>query len=259
MCSARSGMCSVKSVPRNFTVKMPLSPTLSVVSWKRPSRSWYSSRYRFPNTSVLSLNSFIGSPDSLGLFRPSAERLDDAHQRDRIGAFEDGRVLVEHYRERRTTAVVLEQERRGHHGAFVEQRHRTNDRPKGGPERESVQSPSPRREDEGEEGYGRCRDLSVGAGLRHVHGREFYSEGGVTGAVTVVGDAARMATDVPTLQPEMLLKCWCGRWHEVRLDNEHAGETPHAREMLYWFCRGMRYYAGQAGSTSRHQVRRLRA
>jgi hypothetical protein len=77
----------------------------------------------------------------------------------------------------------------------------------------------------------------------------------VTAAVTPLGDARAMA-EPPTLEPEMLLKCSrCGRWHEVRLDNEHAGETPHAREMLYWFCGGARYYAGQTGGRSRHPIR----
>ena len=58
------------------------------------------------------------------------------------------------------------------------------------------------------------------------------------------------------LQPEMLLRCsHCGRWHEVRHDNEHAGETPHAREMLYRFCGNDRFYAGQVGGRSRHQLK----
>jgi hypothetical protein len=63
--------------------------------------------------------------------------------------------------------------------------------------------------------------------------------------------------DETSLQPEMLLKCTrCKQWHEVRHDNEHAGQTPHAREMLYWFCGTARYYAGQVGGSSRHPIQR---
>jgi hypothetical protein len=97
-------------------------------------------------------------------------------------------------------------------------------------------------------------------GALHTSGRRWRSSNeapiSVTGAVTLVGDAEHMAADVPPLQLEMLLKCSrCGRWHEVRLDNEHAGETPHAREMLYWWCGSSRFYAGQMGSRSRHPIR----
>lgn len=79
----------------------------------------------------------------------------------------------------------------------------------------------------------------------------------MTGTVTAVGNARLMADEL--LQPEMLLKCTrCGKWHEVRHDNDHAGETPHAREMLYWWCGQARYYAGQVGGTSRHPVKLTR-
>jgi hypothetical protein len=77
----------------------------------------------------------------------------------------------------------------------------------------------------------------------------------VTAAVTAATD--HRGADETSLQPEMLLKCSrCGRWHEVRFDNAHAGETPHAREMLYWFCGTGRYYAGQVGGSSRYLVKR---
>ena len=59
------------------------------------------------------------------------------------------------------------------------------------------------------------------------------------------------------LEPEMLLRCSrCGQWHEVHFDRENAGETEHARAMLFWKCRGAKFYAGQAGGYSRHVVKR---
>ena len=35
-------------------------------------------------------------------------------------------------------------------------------------------------------------------------------------------------------------------------------EAEHAKEMLYWLCRGRRFYAGQRGSVVRLPVRRSR-
>jgi hypothetical protein len=80
----------------------------------------------------------------------------------------------------------------------------------------------------------------------------------MTGAVIAVLHA-RVMVDEMTLRPGMLLKCsHCGRWHEVRLDNRHAGDTPHAREMLYWWCGNARFYAGQIGGRTRYPVKRMR-
>jgi hypothetical protein len=73
-------------------------------------------------------------------------------------------------------------------------------------------------------------------------------------------DHGELMANETRLEPEMLLKCSrCGRWHEVRLDNANAGDTPHAREMLYWFCGAARYYAGQLGGSSRHLLKRARS
>ena len=77
-----------------------------------------------------------------------------------------------------------------------------------------------------------------------------------TGAVHGLRDHRDMSNHELILEPEMLLKCTrCGRWHEVYFDRENAGATDHAREMLYWKCGTARYYAGQAGSRSRHPIR----
>ena len=60
-----------------------------------------------------------------------------------------------------------------------------------------------------------------------------------------------------TLEPDMLLHCSrCGRWHPVRYHREGVGATEYANAMLFWECDGKRFYAGQAGSPSRHPLRR---
>jgi len=65
--------------------------------------------------------------------------------------------------------------------------------------------------------------------------------------------------DAPRLDDGMLLKCSkCGQWHAVRPADGNVGEAEHAREMLYWLCRGQRFYAGQRGSVARLPVRRPR-
>ena len=56
------------------------------------------------------------------------------------------------------------------------------------------------------------------------------------------------------LQPGSLVLCpHCGRWHPVSLG--HTTGTPYTQAMLYFMCRGGRYYAGQLGQTSRHRTR----
>ena len=58
----------------------------------------------------------------------------------------------------------------------------------------------------------------------------------------------------------MLLKCsHCGEWHAVRRADGNVGESEHVLAMLYWLCRGGRFYAGQRGSTPRFPIRNPRA
>jgi len=64
-----------------------------------------------------------------------------------------------------------------------------------------------------------------------------------------------MAETPDKLEPEMLLKCSrCGQWHPVRFDRNNAGGTDVAQNMLFWWCGASRFYAGQAGYSSRHPV-----
>jgi hypothetical protein len=71
-------------------------------------------------------------------------------------------------------------------------------------------------------------------------------------------DAQEMAAiDDPRLEPDMLLKCSrCGQWHAVHFDRANAGDTDYANEMLYWWCGGGRYYAGQIGGRTSRPVKR---
>ena len=63
--------------------------------------------------------------------------------------------------------------------------------------------------------------------------------------------------DAPRLDIGMLLKCSkCGQWHTVRPADSDVGESDQAKEMLYWLCRGRRYYAGQRGAVVRQPLRR---
>ena len=63
--------------------------------------------------------------------------------------------------------------------------------------------------------------------------------------------------DTPRLETGMLLKCSkCGEWHTVRPADSNVGEAEHAKEMLYWLCRGRRFYAGQRGAVARLPIRR---
>ena len=62
------------------------------------------------------------------------------------------------------------------------------------------------------------------------------------------------SSDNPVLHPGDELHCpHCQRWHPVGAMNK-AG-TEYTRLMLFWECRGGRYYAGQIGTASRHETR----
>ena len=66
-------------------------------------------------------------------------------------------------------------------------------------------------------------------------------------------------TDTLRLEAGMLLKCsHCGEWHTVRPADGNVGESEHALAMLYWLCRGRRFYAGQRGAVPRMPIRRPR-
>jgi hypothetical protein len=77
-------------------------------------------------------------------------------------------------------------------------------------------------------------------------------------AVSAARDHLGMISDTDErLEPGMLLKCWrCGNWHPLHFDRDDAGNTEGAKDMLFWQCRGGRFYAGQAGYPSRHPDRR---
>lgn len=77
----------------------------------------------------------------------------------------------------------------------------------------------------------------------------------MTWAVPHARDDAFMA-DALRLDDGMLLKCSkCGEWHTVRPSDGDVGESEHAKEMLYWLCRGRRFYAGQRGTVARMPIR----
>lgn len=68
----------------------------------------------------------------------------------------------------------------------------------------------------------------------------------------------RFMNDAPRLDDGMLLKCSkCDQWHTVRPADDTA-DTEHAKEMLFWLCRGRRFYAGQRGTVPRMPIRRPR-
>ena len=76
----------------------------------------------------------------------------------------------------------------------------------------------------------------------------------VTCAVRVRVDHGDMNDITEKLEPSMLLHCSrCGRWHEVRPDEDATG---FAVGMLYWRCGGAKYFAGYAGTTPRRPVKR---
>lgn len=56
------------------------------------------------------------------------------------------------------------------------------------------------------------------------------------------------------LQPGTQILCpLCRKWHAVT--SIHTEGTDYTVRMLYFVCRGLRYYAGQGGLTSRHRVK----
>ena len=55
----------------------------------------------------------------------------------------------------------------------------------------------------------------------------------------------------PRLQPGAEVRCpHCRRWHPVFVG--HTEGTDYTLAMLYFMCRGARFYAGQIGHVSRH-------
>ena len=63
-----------------------------------------------------------------------------------------------------------------------------------------------------------------------------------------------MNANTRPLQQHSLVLCpHCRRWHPVSLG--HTTGTPYTVAMLYFMCRGGRYYAGQLGQTSRDPTR----
>ena len=57
------------------------------------------------------------------------------------------------------------------------------------------------------------------------------------------------------LEPGDELHCLhCRRWHPVFAP--HTEGTDATLKMLYWECRGLRYFAGFVGAPSRHETRR---
>lgn len=71
------------------------------------------------------------------------------------------------------------------------------------------------------------------------------------------GSIVVMANDTDErLDSGMLLKCSrCGSWHEVRPNEADVGTTTAARDMLYWTCRGSRFFAGSVGGTARYPIK----
>ena len=58
----------------------------------------------------------------------------------------------------------------------------------------------------------------------------------------------------PPLRPGDLVKCpQCRRWHPVV--KWHREGTANTLRMLYFDCRGKRYYAGQQDLESRHETK----
>jgi len=67
--------------------------------------------------------------------------------------------------------------------------------------------------------------------------------------------ARDFSSDNPPLHPGDELHCpHCRRWHPVGATNKEG--TEYTRLMLFWECRGDRFYAGQIGTSSRHETRR---
>ena len=49
------------------------------------------------------------------------------------------------------------------------------------------------------------------------------------------------------------VKCPHWQWHPIR--HIHTEGTAYTVQMMYFVCRGGRYYAGNEGTTSRHETR----
>ena len=63
---------------------------------------------------------------------------------------------------------------------------------------------------------------------------------------------------LPRLQPSSQIHCpHCHHWHDVIAI--HTTGTGYTIAMRYWECRGRRFYAGQEGATSRHEITTCRA
>jgi hypothetical protein len=57
------------------------------------------------------------------------------------------------------------------------------------------------------------------------------------------------------LQPGARIRCpHCRNWHP--LFHGHADGTDYTRQMLYFICRGQRFYAGQAGKRAHGSARK---
>lgn len=61
-----------------------------------------------------------------------------------------------------------------------------------------------------------------------------------------------MDSAAPLNVGSMVLCPHCRRSHPVM--KGHSEGTPYTQAMLYFMCRGGRYYAGQLGQTSRHRT-----
>jgi len=60
--------------------------------------------------------------------------------------------------------------------------------------------------------------------------------------------------DGPPLQRGSHILCpHCRAWHPVVIG--HLEGIPYTQAMMYWVCRGGRYYAGQRSQMSRHPTR----
>jgi len=70
----------------------------------------------------------------------------------------------------------------------------------------------------------------------------------------VVPQLAHAAEMNPPLRVGDLLRCpHCRRWH--RVVKCHNEGTAYTLRMLYFDCRGKRYYAGQEDRESRHETK----
>ncbi len=78
--------------------------------------------------------------------------------------------------------------------------------------------------------------------------------GRVTAVVLAAVDARCMDADDKRLHAGANIRCpHCRRWHLV--SHGHTEGTEYTLQMLYFTCRGLRFYAGQDGYPSRHPTR----